>query len=338
MHSINPTAAVDDSLTGYQSTSQKLSCVDEKHQLFLQEVLQGLNLQAKKLPCKYFYDDRGSALFEEICQLDEYYITRTELKLLEQIKHQLALKIAEDAVIIEPGAGAGLKIQTLLSALKNPQSYVPMDISKDFLFYSASIIQDKFPQIDVLPIQGDFTQPVDWLDKKTQPNRVVFFPGSTLGNFERPLAIQFLNNMRRLVGDKGAIILGVDLLKQKQTLIQAYDDKRGVTARFNKNLLKRINHELHGNFNLDQFKHEARFNEQLSRIEMHLVSQKKQQVSIAGYCFEFAKNETIHTENSHKYSDQMLHKIAAEAKLNILQSWQDPEGLIAIYYLVANPS
>jgi len=335
MPTINPTA-LKESVARHKKDLTQNYLLDKKQQQFLQEVTQGLRHKQKTLPCKYFYDEKGSALFEEICQLDGYYITRTELKLLDQIKHELAHKIGQDALIIEPGAGAGLKIQTLFGALKNPQSYVPMDISKDFLFYSASIIQDKFPQIDVLPIQGDFTQPIDWLDQQTQPNRVVFFPGSTLGNFERPLAIQFLSNMRRLVGTKGAIILGIDQLKQEQILLQAYDDKQGVTARFNKNILSRINHELRANFKLDQFKHEARFNKQQSRIEMHLVSQKNQQVTIAGQHFNFAKHESIHTENSHKYSAQMLHEIATKAKLKIVQSWQDPQHLISIYYLQPN--
>ncbi|MDQ7048771.1 MAG: L-histidine N(alpha)-methyltransferase [Enterobacterales bacterium] len=329
---INPTALQDD-VARQKNAYPKNYILDQKQQLFLQEVIQGLQQKQKTLPCKYFYDEKGSALFEEICQLDEYYITRTELKLLDQIKHELAHKIGQDALIIEPGAGAGLKIQTLLGALKNPHSYVPMDISKDFLFYSASIIQHKFPQIEVLPIQVDFTQPINWLDQKIQPNRVVFFPGSTLGNFEPSLAIQFLNNMRQLVGTKGAIILGIDQLKSEQTLLQAYDDKQGVTARFNKNLLSRINKELYANFKLSQFKHQARFNKQLSRIEMHLVSQKNQQVSIDGQHFNFAKHESIHTENSHKYSDKMLHTIASKAQLKIVQTWQDPQNLIKIYYL-----
>ena len=329
---INSTA-LKQSVTRHKEALANDHLLDKKQQVFLQEVTQGLQHKQKTLPCKYFYDEKGSALFEEICQLDEYYITRTELKLLDQIKQELAHKIGQDALIIEPGAGAGLKIQTLLGALKNPKCYVPMDISKDFLFYSASIIQDKFPRIEVLPIQGDFTQPINWLNQQMQPNRVVFFPGSTLGNFEQALAIQFLNNMRQLVGKKGAIILGIDQLKPEQTLLQAYDDKQGVTARFNKNLLKRINQELHGNFKLEQFNHQARFNKQLSRIEMHLVSQKNQQVTIADKHFNFAKNESIHTENSHKYSDQMLQEIVTKAQLKIVKSWQDPQNLIAIYYL-----
>lgn len=306
------------------------SIVDE---IFLKDVLEGLNKSQKTLPCKYFYDETGSQLFEDICQLDEYYITRTELKLLEDIKLELAEHIGKDAVIIEPGAGAGKKIQILLHALKSPQTYVPMDISKDFLFYSANVIQNKFPDIEVSPIQGDFTQPIKWLDKKSD-NRIVFFPGSTIGNFEPELAVDFLKNMKNLMGKMGAIIIGVDRIKDRQALINAYDDSLGITATFNKNLLSRINQELNGNFKLEKFEHEAIFNENSSRIEMHLISKEKQSVMINGKVIRFEKNETIHTENSHKYSNESFLQLVSQAGMKSIKNWSDKRDFLSIYYLI----
>jgi len=301
---------------------------------FLKDVLDGLNQTQKTLPCKYFYDDAGSALFEKICDLDEYYITRTELLLLENIKQELANKIGKDAVIFEPGAGAGKKIQILLHALESPQTYVPMDISKDFLFYSAKVIQDKFPDIEVSPIQGDFTKPIKWLDKESD-NRIIFFPGSTIGNFEPGQAIDFLKNMKNLMGKKGAMIIGVDKIKNRQSLINAYDDALGITAKFNKNLLVRINQELNGNFNLEQFEHRAIFSESNSRIEMHLVSKERQNISINGNNIHFEKNESIHTENSHKYSDSDFLNLVSSSGLKSVSVWTDPDEMFSIYYLVA---
>ncbi|MFT6732575.1 MAG: dimethylhistidine N-methyltransferase [Polaribacter sp.] len=304
-----------------------------ENNVFLNDVLNGLRENQKALPCKYFYDEAGSALFEKICELDEYYITRTELELLDNIKQELAEKIGKNAVIIEPGAGAGKKIQTLLRSLDTPQTYVPMDISKDFLLYSANIIQENFPNIEVSPIQGDFTQPIKWLDKEND-NRIVFFPGSTIGNFEPHMAIEFLTNMKNLMGSKGAMIIGVDRIKNQQTLINAYDDSSNVTADFNKNLLVRINQELNGNFNLKQFEHRAIFNEQQSRIEMHLISKINQSVFIDGNKVDFEKGESIHTENSHKYSDEVFIKLVSQAGLMSVKSWFDKDRLLCIHYLV----
>lgn len=301
---------------------------------FLSEVRLGLNAKQKTLPCKYFYDQAGSELFEKICKLDEYYITRTELALLETIKQELAQLIGNDAVIIEPGAGAGIKIRTLLAALNSPRSYVPMDISKEFLFYSAKIIQKQFPKIEIIPIQGDFTQPVKWLEKSQHNNRIVFFPGSTIGNFERESAVDFLKNMHDLVGAEGALIIGADLLKDRKVLEAAYDDKQGVTAQFNKNLLTRINQELGGDFCLEYFSHKAYLNEKEQRIEMHLVSEKRQVVNIDGEQYSFDKGESIHTENSHKYSKESFLSMAKESGFKSMKTWTDPEELFSVHYMV----
>lgn len=309
----------------------ELSSQDE----FLNEVIQGLSNAQKTLPCKYFYDEVGSNLFEDICELDEYYITRTELALINSIKYELAEMIGEEAVIIEPGAGAGIKIQTLLSALKKPALYVPVDISKDFLFYSAKKIQQRFSEIEVMPVQGDFTQPMGLNGKSDLTNRIIFFPGSTIGNFVPEQAKAFLANQAKLVGSEGGVIVGFDLVKSAEKLEAAYNDKQGITAEFNKNLLHRINNELGADFNLNQFKHKAIFNSQESRIEMHLKSQTDQSVSINQQQFSFSKDESIHTENSYKYSLEMFQQLVKRANLTIKKHWTDEENMIAICYLVA---
>jgi len=305
-----------------------------ENQIFLEDVLEGLSQSQKSLPCKYFYDEKGSQLFEDICELDEYYVTRTEIALLEDIKKELSEMIGSHATIIEPGAGAGIKIQTLLNALDSPDLYVPMDISEDFLFYSAGVIQDKFPHIDVLPIQGDFTQPTKWLDKNSHKNKVVFFPGSTIGNFDSESATDFLINLRNLVGENGSIIVGVDLIKDKQILENAYNDSSGKTEAFNKNLLIRINQQLNANFDLSQFRHEAIFNHEKERIEMHLISQRVQSVKINSKRINFSKYETIHTENSHKYSVESFLALARNAQLKCTKTWTDKQKLFSIHYLI----
>ena len=300
---------------------------------FLQDVVQGLSADKKTLPCKYFYDETGSKLFEDICELDEYYITRTELELIDSIKAELAVMIGKDAVIIEPGAGAGIKIQTLLSALKKPSLYVPIDISEDFLFYSAQEIQKRFPDVEIMPIQGDFTEPFKLNGKENLSNRIIFFPGSTIGNFTPVQAQQFLLNQAQLVGKNGAIIIGFDLAKAPSKLEAAYNDKKGVTAEFNKNLLHRINNELDADFNLSQFEHRAIFNSQKSRIEMYLKSKVDQAVSINLQQFEFSKSESIHTENSYKYSLESFAELVEKSGLVSQKQWIDKDELIAIQYL-----
>jgi len=311
----------------------KVSDLTETPTGFIDDVIEGLSQENKTLPCKYFYDETGSNLFEAICDLDEYYITRTELKLLDDIKDELADLIGPKAVIIEPGAGAGIKIQTLLAALDSPTTYVPIDISADFLFYSAKKITAKFPEVDIRPIQGDFTETYEWTGNKDFTNRVVFFPGSTIGNFTPKQAETFLRNQRQFIGRQGAMVIGVDLVKPVARLESAYNDKQGVTAEFNKNLLVRINNELGGNFDLNQFEHAAVFNEQESRIEMHLVSQKKQTVRINQQSFQFDKHENIHTENSYKYSLESFQALARRAGFACRQSWLDKDELIGVHYL-----
>ncbi|WP_444995267.1 L-histidine N(alpha)-methyltransferase [Aliikangiella sp. IMCC44359] len=300
---------------------------------FIDDVIEGLSKKPKTLPCKYFYDETGSKLFEDICDVQEYYITRTEIKLLEKIKFELSDMIGKKAVIIEPGAGAGRKIQNLLETLDSPSTYVPIDISADFLFYSAEKIKHKFPDVNIMPIQGDFTESIRWQGNQEQRNRVVFFPGSTIGNFTPQQAESFLKNQVKLVGSQGALLIGVDLVKSNERLEAAYNDKQGVTAQFNKNLLTRINTELGGNFDLQQFSHHAFFNEEKSRIEMHLKSDKQQSIKINQQIFKFEEGENIHTENSYKYSINSFIQLAKKAGLKSQKYWVDESNLFSIHFL-----
>ena len=305
---------------------------------FLADVLAGLSTRPKTLPCKYFYDERGSILFEQICELEEYYITRTELALLSDIGAEVAELVGEGVTIIEPGSGAGVKVQILLDALLHPRKFIPLEISLDALEASTKELKQKFPQLRVIPHQGDFTDQQDLkklpLLKEKSERRLVFFPGSTIGNFTRKEAVEVLNNLRILAGENGLVLVGVDLLKDRNRLLDAYDDHLGITADFNKNLLVRINRELDANFDFERgFDHRAVFNEQASRIEMHLVSASDQSVEIGDQKVEFDEGESIHTENSHKYSEQMVVQMVTEANLQVVRDWTDEGGDFALFLL-----
>ncbi|MGH8551247.1 MAG: L-histidine N(alpha)-methyltransferase [Methylococcales bacterium] len=306
-------------------------------QEFLRDVIEGLSKMPKSLPSKYFYDEAGSQLFERICALDEYYLTRVEMQLLISIRHELAAAIGPHAAIIEPGAGAGIKIQILLETLESPSLFAPLDISEDFLLESAATVQQRFPSLPILPLIGDFTQAIRWPKPDNANRRVVFFPGSTLGNFAPDDAVSFLKNMRGLIGSKGALILGVDLIKPIAMLEAAYDDREGVTEAFNKNLLVRINNELGGSFDPDCFSHKAFFNEEATRIEMHLESRVDQEIKIDGHRFKLRKHERIHTENSHKFTLESVHGLARRAGLTCRMHWLDEQKLFSIHLLEATP-
>lgn len=310
---------------------------ESKNMSFLSDVVSGLSNNKKTLPCKYFYNEAGSQLFEKICELDEYYITRTELALLKTYAQDIAELIGENAIVIEPGSGAGEKIQLLLDSLAKPLAYIPIEISGEFLQYSCEVIETKFPQLMVYPVEADFTKPLphvaQTIKQQVGDNCCLFFPGSTIGNFSPSEAVTLLSQFKELIGEKGSMLIGVDRLKSLGTLIPAYDDAKGVTAEFNKNLIKRINLELDANFKTDQFKHEARFNQEESRIEMHLVSQQEQAVTIGSHRFEFQNQETIHTENSYKYSDEVFVGLIQNSGLKVDVSWQDEQGLFSVYLL-----
>ncbi len=305
---------------------------------FLNDVISGLTQQQKTLPCKYFYDDKGAALFEQITSLQEYYVTRTELSILEQYSQSIAQMLPENLSIIEPGCGSGKKVAYLLAHMANVKTFVPFEISEEMLSYSLAHLSPLFPDLAISPLLGDFThsQMVKQLTKDTaldSQTNLVYFPGSTLGNFAPVKAIEIMNNFHRLCGLNGYVLIGVDLLKERQVLLDAYNDKAGITAAFNKNLLQRINNELNGTFNIDNFSHESRFNEQHSRIEMHLVSNCNQSVIINDQQIDFIEGESIHTENSHKYTLESFKQLAAQANLKLEQTWQDDSNYFALCLL-----
>ncbi|MEL0654811.1 L-histidine N(alpha)-methyltransferase [Pseudoalteromonas issachenkonii] len=305
---------------------------------FLNDVISGLTQQQKTLPCKYFYDDKGAALFEQITSLQEYYVTRTELSILEQYSQSIAQMLPENLSIIEPGCGSGKKVAYLLAHMANVKTFVPFEISEEMLSYSLAHLLPLFPDLAISPLLGDFThsQMVKQLTKDTaldSQTNLVYFPGSTLGNFAPVKAIEIMNNFHRLCGVNGYVLIGVDLVKERQVLLDAYNDKAGVTAAFNKNLLQRINNELSGTFNLNNFSHESRFNEQHSRIEMHLVSNCNQSVIINDQQIDFKEGESIHTENSHKYTLESFTQLAAQANLKLEQTWQDDSNYFALCLL-----
>lgn len=302
-------------------------------QTFLENVITGLTAPAKSLPCKYFYDERGSELFDQICELDEYYPTRTELAIMEQSVDEMAEAIGSNCTLIEFGSGSSLKTRTLLEHLQTPLTYVPVDISGDYLFQVADDLQSRFPDLDILPIAADFTQPLDErLLVGTPHRRVIYFPGSTIGNFTHTEASQLLDRMATLAGPGGAVLIGIDLIKETQILQAAYDDREGVTAEFNLNLLERINSELDANFDLDQFRHQAIWNDDLSRIEMHLVSECEQTVSLGDQEIRFESGESIHTENSHKYQLDQFAQLAKQAGIHIEHQWCDQRDWFAVLY------
>lgn len=297
------------------------------------EVLAGLALPHKRLSPKFFYDAEGSRLFDAICALPEYYPTRTEIGILRRHGAEMAARLGREALLIELGSGSSLKIRTLLTALR-PAVYMPVDISKEHLLGSAQALAAAFPGLVVHAVCADYSSafalPVDDHDHP----RAAFFPGSSVGNFEPDAAVRFLARVGSLLGPGGRLLIGVDLIKDKRRLEAAYNDADGVTAAFNLNLLARINRELGADFDVDNFRHEAFFNETLSRIEMHLVSTRAQRVRLAGQGFDFAEGESIHTECSYKYRLDGFHALAAEAGFRAEQVWTDPDALFSVHCLV----
>lgn len=270
---------------------------------FRRDIIAGLSAHPKTLPCKYLYDKTGSELFDQICDLPEYYPTRTELGILRSCLPEVATLIGPNAQVVEYGSGSGLKTRLLLKALDNPTSCAMIEISRSYLMRSADDLAMDWPNMHIIPICADYTRELRLppMDKNTK-HRLAFFPGSTIGNFNPAEAKSFLRSVANTVGSNGGLLIGVDLRKDLTVLEAAYDDAAGVTAAFNKNLLRRINHELDGTFCLANFKHEARYNESAGRIEMHLKAKRSLKVSVADKNFSFAAGETIHTESSYKHT------------------------------------
>ena len=304
-----------------------------------EEVLEGLGTPQRTLPCKYFYDERGSELFDAICELPEYYLTRTELGIMETHVAEMAAALGPYLQLVEPGSGSSLKTRLLLEHLHQPVAYVPVDISRAHLLNAADRLNRLFPELEVLPVCADFNQPFELPVPARAPQRsAVYFPGSTLGNFGPTEAVRLLDHMRRLAGPGGALLLGVDLHKDPALLQQAYDDAAGVTAAFNLNLLARINRELDGNFDLARFRHRAVYNEVEGCIEMHLVSQGSQVVRVAGERFGFHDGEHILSERSYKYSLDGLATLAVRAGMTVEQQWLDERGYFCVACLRAKHS
>ncbi|MAZ98218.1 MAG: L-histidine N(alpha)-methyltransferase [Rhodospirillaceae bacterium] len=304
---------------------------------FLTDVIDGLNQKPKTLKPKYFYDNRGAELFTEICKTPEYYPTRTEIEILKLNAKDIASEIGDNVALIEYGSGALEKIQILLNVLENPAGIIPVDISKDQLIEATAELQTMYPDLKIIPIPADFTKPISIPKLSPAPaNRVAFFPGSTIGNFEPNLAISFLQGVTDTIGPGGLLLIGFDLKKQTETLVAAYDDKAGITETFNKNILHRINTELGGNFDIQSFKHIARYNEKEGRIEMHLESQTNQSVSIKNTVFQFMEKETIHTENCYKFTETDFKVLASKAGLSPVKAWNDNRRYFAVMLLRAS--
>lgn len=302
-----------------------------RRQQFLDDVIEGLEHSPKTLPCKYLYDRRGSVLFDQICELDEYYLTRTELAIMEDHVAEMASAIGPECALIEFGSGSSLKTRLLLDALDSLAVYVPIDISRQHLRETAEQMQQRRPELNIQPVCADFTEDFE-LPEPPAPvrRRVVYFPGSTIGNFGPYDASVLLERFAKLAGPGGALLIGVDLAKSPDVLVPAYDDAAGVTASFNRNLLVRINRELGADFDLDRFEHRAIFNAEESRMEMHLLSLSDQSVQIGDATFEFTAGETIHTESSHKYSLERFQELASGAGFTLEKVWLDDQKLFSV--------
>ncbi len=302
--------------------------------LFSADVLAGLSRPQKRLPSKYFYDAAGSRLFDRITQLEEYYPTRTELAIMRTHAGAMAAGCGSRCLLIELGAGSLVKVRLLLDRLDRPAGYVPVDVSGEHLRAAAKDLGAEYPDLGVHPLVADFARPFE-PTQVASARRVVYFPGSTIGNFDPAEADELLRRIARLVGPRGGLLLGVDLRKSPAVLEPAYNDALGVTAEFNRNLLVRINRELGADFDPAAFRHRAFFNRHQSRIEMHLVSTTVQRVRVGDQTFSFRAGETIHTENSYKYDLADLTHRAGECGLRADETWTDANGYFAVLYLTA---
>lgn len=302
---------------------------------FLHDTIQGLSGDRKSLPCKYFYDERGSKLFEKICELDEYYLTRVEICIMEQHAKSIASQIDSDVMLVEYGSGSSVKTRLLLEALIRPAAYVPVDISAEHLLGTADNLRAAYPEIEILPVVADFTKPFQLPESTSAPSHVaLYFPGSTIGNFSEQDAGDLLAFMSNMLGRQGGLLIGIDLQKEPAIVEAAYNDKAGVTAEFNLNILNRINVELDGNFELTKFQHRSVYNEKLCRIETSIVSSCDQDVTVDGQVFEFAKEEEIHTEYSYKYTIEGFAEFANPFGFRLHKHWTDEDGYFAVLHLV----
>jgi dimethylhistidine N-methyltransferase len=300
---------------------------------FLADVIAGLSHEPRMLPCKYFYDAHGAQLFQKICELPEYYITRTEIDILERHGAEIASELGPDIELIGLGTGAGTKTRILVGALDRPAVYMPVDISEKQLYESAALFRQIFPDLEVLPVCADYLQPVVLpTPRRNASHKVVYFPGSTLGNFEPNEAADFLRRIARLCGDGGGLLIGVDLQKEPAVIEAAYNDTQGVTAEFNLNLLVRANRELGADFDLQRWQHRAIYNPNEGRIEMYLISKAPQVVHINEHAFSFREGEKILTEYSYKHTTKSFSKVASSAAFKFQKMWTDERRLFGVFY------
>ena len=310
-----------------------LEKVNTEEKELLAEIFDGLNQPQKKLPSKLFYDEKGSQLFDRICRLDEYYLTRTEMMILKNNVEEIVECFEDNSVFIEYGSGSSLKSRILLKNIKNISGYVPIDISTEHLQSTADSLNERYPDLDIYPVAADYTKTIAIPEiKKPVNRRTGFFPGSTLGNFLPEEAREFLKVVADELGKNGGFVIGIDLKKDKNILEAAYNDAKGITAEFNLNLLHRLNDEFGFNFDVASFKHHAPFNEKKSRIEMHLVSLCDQTIKSGDDEFKFKKWETILTEYSHKYSIEAFEKII-DGYFKIKKVWTDENDYFAVMFL-----
>jgi dimethylhistidine N-methyltransferase len=290
------------SVDNLKNFDQSKASLQKDSAVILKEVVAGLSKSQKELPSKYFYDERGSQLFDQICQLQEYYPTRTELAIMKNYIDEISDVLGEDLMFIEYGSGSSEKIKIILDHIKGIRVYVPIDISGDHLIKSAAQIAARYKHIEIIPLCADYSKPfIIPESQKTIRHKIVYFPGSTIGNFHPPEAVTFLSRIVNVVGKDGGLIIGVDLKKDNDVLYKAYNDQQGITAAFNLNQLNHINNVLNTNFDLNAFEHDAFYNSEKGRIEMHLVSKSDQTVQLNGSVIDFKKGETIWTESSYKY-------------------------------------
>ena len=306
----------------------------EAESSFARDVIAGLTARPKRLSPKYFYDQAGAQLFEDITALPEYYLTRCELEILRERAPEMARFFPPDSALIEFGSGSSKKVRILLAAAPTIAAYIPVDISSEMLVQEAEELRRDYPRLAVLPVEADFTQPFSLPAQAAGMAHTGFFPGSTIGNFEPHEACAFLRHAGRVLGRGATLIIGVDLVKATSVLNAAYDDAAGVTAKFNLNLLARINRELGANFDLASFSHEAFYNAERHRIEMHLASKKRQKVRVAGRAIEFRAGETIHTENSYKYTLDSFRALARGSGWDPVAAWTDAGANFSIHALV----
>jgi len=302
---------------------------------FQRDVVEALSRRPQReLPTQYLYDERGSQLFDQICELPEYYPTRTELSIMERHAAAMGRAIGPEALVIEYGSGSSVKTHRLLEHLSRPAGCVLVDISREHLMHSAEQLAAHFPAVEVLPVSADFTAPFEVPTPRRSPRRrVVYFPGSTIGNFRPGPAVDLLRQMARQVGPGGGLLIGTDLRKPSAVLEAAYNDAQGVTAAFNLNLLRRIARELSVDVRLEAWEHRAIYDQVRGRIEMLLVSREDQHLEIGGQRFSFAAGETIRTEFSHKYAIEQFHRMAAEAGFTPVHVWTDPKRWFAVHLL-----